>query len=70
MGMVSSIAYKRSLTSDALLAYFDPSRNLKQARDASSYGAGAMIGHVMDDGHEKPTAYALHTLTKSEYSHE
>ena len=54
------------LTSDALLVYYDNRHDLKLACDASSYGIGAVISHVMDNGKEKPTSFASRTLTKSE----
>ncbi len=46
------------VTSDALLVHYDGNRELKLASDASSYGVGAVISHVMDDGQERPIAYA------------
>ena len=36
------------------------------ACDASPYGVGVVISHVMDDGEERPIAFASRTLTKSE----
>ncbi|XP_022795607.1 uncharacterized protein K02A2.6-like [Stylophora pistillata] len=57
---------KEGLTSDSLLVHYDVTRELRLACDASSYGLGAVISHVMDDGREKPIAYASRTLTSSE----
>ncbi|XP_063961269.1 uncharacterized protein K02A2.6-like [Lytechinus pictus] len=57
---------KRMLTSDALLVHYDNRRELKMSCDASSYGVGAVISHVMDNGETKPIAFASRTLTKSE----
>ncbi len=57
---------KQSLTSDTLLVHYDLHRDLRLACDASSYGLGAVLSHVMDDGQEKPIAYASRTLSSSE----
>ena len=59
-------ACKQGLTSDALLVHCDGNRELRLACDASSYEMGAVISHVMDDGQERPTAYASRTFSLSE----
>ena len=46
--------------------FYDEKRKLILACDASPYGVGAVISHVMDDGEEHPIAFASRTLTKSE----
>ena len=45
-------ACKQNLTSDTLLVHYEGSRERRLACDASSYGIGAVISHVMDDGRE------------------
>ena len=57
---------KQSLTSDTLLVHYDLNRKLRLACDASSYGLGAVLSHVMDDGQERPIAYASRTLSQTE----
>ena len=59
-------ACKQSLTSDTLLVYYDLNMKLRLACDASSYGLGAVLSHVMDDGQERPIAYASRTLSQTE----
>ena len=39
---------------------------MKLAADASSYGVGAMISHVLADGSERPITFDSRTLTASE----
>ena len=57
---------KEGLTSDSLLVHYDLNRELRLACDASSYGLGAVLSHIMDDGRERPIAYASRTLSSSE----
>ena len=36
------------------------------ACDASQYGIGAVLSHIMDEGHERPIAYISRTLSAAE----
>ena len=50
--------------------HYNPSLPLKLAGDASAYGVGAVISHVMEDGSERPPiAYASRTLSTSEQNY-
>ena len=55
-----------ALQDDTLLVHYDRNRQLVLACDASPYGLGAVLSHIMDDGRERPIAYASHTLTSAE----
>ena len=57
---------KSELVADKVLVPYDEKRKLILACDASPYGVGAMISHVMDDGEERPITFASRTLTKNE----
>ena len=57
---------KRKLTEAPVLVHFDAKLPLRLAGDASAYGVGAVISHVMPDGSEHPIAFASHTLSPSE----
>ena len=59
-------ACKNGLTSASVLVHYDTNRELRLACDASGYGVGAVISHIMDNGEERPIAYASRTLTPSE----
>lgn len=54
------------LTSDQVLAHYDPSLPLILTCDASAYGIGAVIQHIMPNGEERPIAYASRTLSPAE----
>ena len=49
-----------------LLVYYDPSKELVLSCDASPYGVGAILSHIMPGGIEQPTAYASQTLSTAE----
>ena len=57
---------KDQLTSAQVLTHYDPALPLNLAADASAYGVGAVISHVMPDGSERPIAFASRTLSTSE----
>ena len=44
------------------LAHYDPKLPIQLAGDASAYGVGAVISHVMNDGTERPIAFASQEL--------
>ena len=60
---------KQLLLYSPLLAHYDPNKPVRLAVDASSYGLGAVLSHVFDDGEEKPIAYASRSLSASEQNY-
>ena len=57
---------KDALQDNALLVHYDSTKPLLLACDASPHGLGAVLSHKMDDGTERPVAYASRTLTAAE----
>ena len=57
---------KQLLSSDTLLVHFNPDLPVLLQSDASPYGLGSVISHVLPNGQERPIAYASRTLTSSE----
>ena len=57
---------KETLASNDVLMHYTPSLPIKMAGDASAYGIGAVISHVLPDGSERPVAFASRTLSSSE----
>ena len=57
---------KDALQADSLLVHFDPAKPIVLACDASQYGLGAVLSHVISDGHERPIAYVSRTLNAAE----
>ena len=58
-------AAKAKIISPNVLVHYDPTLPIKLARGASAYGIGAVIAHVLEDGKEKPIAFASRTLLPS-----
>ena len=57
---------KEQLSSDSLLAHYDMNKDLILSCDASSYGVGAVLSHLMENGDERPVAYASRSLSSAE----
>ncbi|XP_064463517.1 uncharacterized protein K02A2.6-like [Ornithodoros turicata] len=57
---------KQLLVKSKCLVYYDVRKPLGLICDASAYGLGAIIFHIMSDGSERPIAFASRTLTASE----
>ena len=57
---------KLELLSPRFLTHFQPELPVKLICDASSVGVGAVLGHVMPDGVERPIAFASRALNKAE----
>ena len=49
---------KRIFQSVPLLAQYDPKKAVRLAVDASSFGLGAVLSHLSEDGEEKRIAFA------------
>ena len=58
---------KNALTSDAVLAHYDPEKQLILACDVSPYGIGAVLSQPSEEGKQlKPIAFASRTLAPAE----
>ena len=60
---------KTQLSAKPVLVHYDSALPLKLACDASPYGIGAVISHVMATGEEKPIAFGTRTLSKAEQNY-
>lgn len=54
---------KQLVSSGGILVHFDPDKEIVVACDASSYGLGCVISHMVQ-GEERPVAFASCTLMK------
>ena len=57
---------KQLLTGDNLLTHYDPNLQMVVHTDASPYGLGGVLSHVMSNGEEKPVAFISRTLSSHE----
>ena len=57
---------KQLLQSSSILIHFDPSKPLTVSADASPYGIGGVLSHVMEDGSKRPIAYTSRSLSPTE----
>ena len=57
---------KSCVVEHSVLVHYNPDLPLRLAADASAYGIGAVISHVMPNGKERPIAFASRTLQPSE----
>ena len=57
---------KKRLAGAELLVHYNPELPIRLAVDASAYGVGAVLSHVMPDNTEKPVAYASRSLNTAE----
>lgn len=57
---------KKLITSDIILAHFDPDKPIVISTDASESGIGACLSHAITDGGRKPIAFSSRVLSKAE----
>ena len=60
------IKLKNRLSTTPVLMLYDISLPIKLDCDASSYGLGVVLSHILLDGSEKPISFASRTLNSSE----
>ena len=57
---------KQAIASSKILVHYDPKLPIKVAADASAYGIGAVLSHILEDNTEHPVAFTSRTLSPSE----
>lgn len=60
---------RTQLLTPNVLTHYDPRLPVRLACDASLYGVGAVLSHMMPDGQERPIAFTSRTLSKSEQNY-
>ena len=66
-GSVSEV--KEIFAVSSLVGHYDLKKPVRLAVDASSFGLGAMLSHLSEDGEGKPIAFASRTLSHSEQNY-
>ena len=69
MGEKEEQAFQQSkylLNSSNLLIHYDPEKPMVIACDASPYGLGAVLSHIMPDKSGRPIMFTSRTLTNAE----
>ncbi|XP_062538906.1 uncharacterized protein K02A2.6-like [Armigeres subalbatus] len=61
---VSFRTVKKQMQSNSCLVHYSPELPLLLATDASPYGVGAALSHLMPDGTERPIQFASQTLNR------
>ena len=57
---------KQLLSTPNILVHFDDRKPIVVACDASPFGIGAVLSHILEDGTEHPVAYASRSLSPAE----
>ena len=57
---------EKALQAESLLVHFEDTKFLVLTCNASPYGIGAVLSHIMEDGSDRPIAFASRTLTVAE----
>ena len=56
---------KQAIASSKILVHYDPKLPIKVAADASAYGIGAVLSHIIEDNTEHPVTFVSRTLSPS-----
>ena len=62
-------AFESQLVSAQVLTHYDPRLPTALAADASAYGIGAVISHILPDRSERPIAFASRKLSPTEQNY-
>ena len=60
---------KQVLSSQQVLTHYDPTQTVRLASDASPYGVGAVLSHILPSGEDRLIAYASRKLSKAEQAY-
>lgn len=60
---------KKEISSDQVLAHFNPELPIVLSTDASNYAVAGVLAHLFPDGNTKPVAFVSRALTKSEQNY-